>query len=134
MQIIDSWSLNATPWTDSVRQQEIESRRLVTDRAIIDVIKRQAPRSVLDIGCGEGWLARALAAEGIVVTGLDAVPELILRAKQAGGGTFHVASFEDIAAGGTGLTAQLAVCNYSLLGKESVSSLIPASVGRSLRA
>jgi 2-polyprenyl-3-methyl-5-hydroxy-6-metoxy-1,4-benzoquinol methylase len=124
--IVDSWIRNATPWTDSVRRQEIESRRLVTDRAIIDVIRQHAPRSVLDIGCGEGWLARALAAEGIEVTGLDVVPELIQKAQQAGGGTFRVASFEDIVAGGLGLTAQLAVCNYSLLGKESVERLLAA--------
>lgn len=125
-QIIESWTRNAAPWTDSVRRREIESRRLATDQAIIDVIKQHAPRSVLDIGCGEGWLARALAAEGIEVTGLDVVPELIQRAQQAGGGTFRVASYEDIVAGGLGLSAQLAVCNYSLLGKESVEKLLAA--------
>ena len=36
---------------------------------------------MLDIGCGEGWLARALEAEGIRVTGIDAVPGLIERAR-----------------------------------------------------
>jgi SAM-dependent methyltransferase len=124
--IIDSWTRNAAPWTDTVRRQEIESRRLVTDRAVIDVIREYAPRSVLDIGCGEGWLTRALAAEGVEVTGLDVVPELIQTADQAGGGKFRVASFEDIVAGGLDLTARLAVCNFSLLGKQSVERLLAA--------
>lgn len=124
--VIDSWMRNAAPWTDSVRRHEIESRRLVTDRAILEVIRQHAPHSVLDIGCGEGWLARTLAADGIDVTGLDVVPELIERAQQAGGGTFRVASFEDLAAGRIAVAAQLAVCNYSLLGKESVQRLLGA--------
>jgi len=124
--IIDSWARNASAWTDSVRRQEIESRRLVTDSAILDVIRQHAPRSVLDIGCGEGWLARALAAQQIEVTGLDAVPELIRRAQQEGGGTFRVATFEDIVAGRIDLSAALAVCNFSLLGKESVERLLAA--------
>jgi hypothetical protein len=33
--IVDSWHTNATPWTSAVpRDQRIESRRLVTDRAL----------------------------------------------------------------------------------------------------
>lgn len=129
--IIDSWKINAAAWTDTVRRREIESR-LVTDTAIVDVIKQQAPSTVLDIGCGEGWLARALAAEDVKVTGLDVVPELIQRAEESGGGRFHVASFEDIVAGGLGIAADVAVCNFSLLGKESVERLLvalPSSLG-----
>ena len=34
--IIDSWGRNAAPWTNAVRGQQIESRRLVTDRAIVE--------------------------------------------------------------------------------------------------
>jgi len=123
--IIDSWKRNAGPWAAAVRRREIESR-LVTDAAIVDVIRRQAPRTVLDLGCGEGWLARALAADAIKVTGLDVVPELIHRAREAGGGSFRVASFDDVVTGRVEVAAHLAVCNFSLLGKESVERLLAA--------
>ncbi len=40
-----------------------------------------AGRSVLDAGCGEGYLARILAARGAHVTGIDLSPRLIALAK-----------------------------------------------------
>src|SRR5438874_1602582 len=63
--IIDSWHKNAAPWTAAVRDNQIESRRLVTNQAVVDAIVGRSPRTALDIGCGEGWLVRALAAHGI---------------------------------------------------------------------
>lgn len=53
--IIDSWKNNVQPWIQAVREGGIESRLLVTDSAIVDVILKQSPKTVLDIGCGEGW-------------------------------------------------------------------------------
>jgi len=37
---------------------------------------------VLDVGCGEGYLTRVLAARGAVATGIDVSPRLIERARQ----------------------------------------------------
>jgi len=48
--IVDSWHTNATPWTSAVREQRIESRKLVTDRAIVDAVISRKPTSVLDLG------------------------------------------------------------------------------------
>jgi 2-polyprenyl-3-methyl-5-hydroxy-6-metoxy-1,4-benzoquinol methylase len=79
---------------------------------------------VLDIGCGEGWLVRALAELGIHAIGADVVPELVEHARQAGGGDFHVASYEDIAAGDLDVTVDAAVANFSLIGRETVESLL----------
>jgi len=127
--IIASWHANATPWTSAVRERQIESRRLVTDQAVVDAVVSRAPSTVIDIGCGEGWLARTLSQSGIRVLGLDAVPALIEQAQAAGGGEFRVASYEEIAAGAIPVRADLLVCNFSLIGEESVEGLLRAVPG-----
>ncbi|MPW04285.1 hypothetical protein GCT19_01245 [Paraburkholderia sp. CNPSo 3155] len=53
--IIDSWQRDASPWTNAVRAGEIDSRRLVTDQAVLDAVLACDPATVLDLGCGEGW-------------------------------------------------------------------------------
>ncbi|HEY9225693.1 MAG TPA: methyltransferase domain-containing protein [Gemmatimonadaceae bacterium] len=125
--IIDSWHKNAAPWTVAVRDGQIESRRLVTNQAIIDAVLARSPRTALDIGCGEGWLVRALAERGIGMTGVDVVPELIDRARHAGGGEFHVLSYEAIAAGELDGSVDVAIANFSLIGKESVDGLVASA-------
>lgn len=121
--ILNAWHANATPWTQAVRAHRIESRHLVTDQAIIDAVLSRAPRSVLDIGCGEGWLARALAGAGVQVRGIDAVPALIDQAQAAGGGEFRVMSYETLAIDGIGASFDALVCNFSLLGEGAVEGL-----------
>ncbi|HUD41154.1 MAG TPA: class I SAM-dependent methyltransferase [Dokdonella sp.] len=124
--ILAAWLRNAAPWEAAVREQRIESRRLVTDQAIVAAVKDAAPRRVLDLGCGEGWLARALSAEGIAVTGVDAVPELIEAACRHGGGAFHVVAYEQLAAAVPGAPFDAVVCNFSLLGEQSVEEVFAA--------
>jgi 2-polyprenyl-3-methyl-5-hydroxy-6-metoxy-1,4-benzoquinol methylase len=84
---------------------------------------------VLDIGCGEGWLARALSRQGVRVTGLDAVPALIEQAKRAGGAEFRVASYEQIASGEIHAQADLVACNFALFGRNTVEGLLRALPG-----
>ncbi len=122
--IVDSWHNNAAPWTDAVREKRIESRNLVTNRAIVDAVMSRSPASALDIGCGEGWLSRELSSRGVRVTGVDVVPELIERASRAGGGDFRVASHEDIGAGKLDVRVDVAVANFSMIGKESVDGVV----------
>ena len=123
--VVQSWHTNATPWTSAVREQRIESRRLVTDRAIVDATMSRSPESVLDLGCGEGWLVRALHARGVPrVIGVDVVPALVEQARSAGGGEFHVASYEAIALGQLPVSVDVAVANFALIGKDAVDALI----------
>jgi 2-polyprenyl-3-methyl-5-hydroxy-6-metoxy-1,4-benzoquinol methylase len=122
--IVKSWLKNATPWTTAVRENAIASRTLVTNQAIIDAVLSRSPRTILDIGCGEGWLSRRLAANGIRAIGVDVVPSLIEQARAAGGGDFRVASYEEIAAGKLDVRVDAAVANFSLIGKESVEGIV----------
>jgi len=122
--IIDSWRKNAAPWTTAVRDNQIESRVLVTNQAIVNTIVARAPTSVLDIGCGEGWLVRALVERRIRAIGVDVIPELIDQARRAGAGEFHVASYDDIIEQRFHATFDVVVANFSLIGKESVDGLV----------
>lgn len=94
--IIDAWSRNTDPWTAAVRGGEIESRVLATNAAIADTVRAYAPRTGLDLGCGEGWLVRALPE--VAMVGVDAIAGLVEQAAAAGGGEFRQLSYEEIAA------------------------------------
>lgn len=121
--IIDSWLQNAEPWVSAVRNNQIESRSLVTNKAILDVISEKMPQKVLDIGCGEGWLSRALHKAGIYTHGIDVVPELVDEANKLGGGIFQVLAYEDLSQDSIEGKFDIAVCNFSLLGSESVTKI-----------
>jgi 2-polyprenyl-3-methyl-5-hydroxy-6-metoxy-1,4-benzoquinol methylase len=108
-----SWIANAAAWTASVREQKIESRRVATDAAIVEAVLAHHPHHVLDLGCGEGWLTRALAAHGVEATGIDASPQLIEAARAAGGGSFHALPYERL--GALGETFDVVVANFALL-------------------
>lgn len=110
----DSWIHNAAGWTAAVREGRIESRRLATDAAILAAIRRHRPARLLDLGCGEGWLCRAVAAEGIEATGIDASAPLIEAARAAGGARYEIMSYEQLDPARLG-RHDLLVCNFALL-------------------
>jgi 2-polyprenyl-3-methyl-5-hydroxy-6-metoxy-1,4-benzoquinol methylase len=115
--MLRSWESNAPAWTDAVREQRIASRRAGTDAAVIAEVLRYRPASVLDVGCGEGWLARALSVHGCRVTGIDASTALIASARALGSARFEAMTYEAIGdrAAQLGAPFDLAVCNFSLL-------------------
>jgi len=118
---------NAEAWTGAVREGRIASRRAGADAAILQAIREFPPCPVLDLGCGEGWLARILHTEGYTVTGVDASSLLIAEARKAGGGTFVEASYADLARRPDLLQGPfgLVVANYSLLA-ENIRPLLEA--------
>ena len=124
LRILESWRVNASEWIRAITEGKIESRALCTDRAIVDAVMQRQPRTVLDLGCGEGWLVRELSKREVHVTGVDATAELIHFARGLGGGDFLVMSFSDVAKGDLESTYDVVVCNFSLMGKESVDELV----------
>ena len=127
--ILRSWEVNAAPWIEAIDRGSIASRKLVTDAAIVDATLALQPRSVLDIGCGEGWLARQLATGGVRVLGVDAIAQLIEVAQARAGKreTYRQLSYAQLAAGELDDRFDLLVCNFSLLGRECVEELIAAA-------
>jgi 2-polyprenyl-3-methyl-5-hydroxy-6-metoxy-1,4-benzoquinol methylase len=121
--IIDSWFKNAAPWIVAIQERQIESRNLVTDRSIVDAVVSRGGHTVLDLGCGEGWLTRALVARGMNALGTDIIPAFIDRARTIGSGQFELAAYADIAAGKLAKKFDVVVANFSLIGEESVSGL-----------
>ena len=124
MTLRSSWVSNAAAWRDAVREGRIRSRREVTDAAILSAVLKRNPRRVLDVGCGEGWLARALHAHGIDVTGIDASAPLIESAQSLGGGRFLVLAYDELSS----LDAEpfdVIVANFSIL-DDRAESLVRA--------
>ena len=126
VEILKAWHHNAAPWTAVVRDGRIASRRQVTDAAVIDAVCNLQPVTVTDLGCGEGWLVRALTVRGLSVLGVDAVPALIDAATAQGGGRFTCLDYAAITDGVLAETADVVVCNFALLGGDSVVRLLGA--------
>ncbi|WP_444932045.1 class I SAM-dependent methyltransferase [Microbulbifer sp. SSSA002] len=124
-QVLASWHKNAHEWTKVVDKAAIPSRRLVTDAAIVSAIIAYQPATILDIGCGEGWLSRVFAQQGIPVCGVDGVKDLvnIARARAGSCDSYRQLQYEEICAEKLEQQFALIVCNFSLIGKESVEQL-----------
>jgi SAM-dependent methyltransferase len=122
--LLQSWRDNAEAWTAAVRSGAIESRRLVTDAAILAAVLARQPAKTLDLGCGEGWLVRALAQRGHEAVGVEGSAPLAAAAAQAGGTILPMSYAELIAEparAGSGF--DLVVANFALLDEEIVPLL-----------
>lgn len=126
--IIHSWHLNADNWIGLIEKNGIESRRLATNKAIIGAVCRELPSLVLDIGCGEGWLAKELYDKGFDVNGVDIVPHLVEKTRSKVPGDFWVASYEEISRNKIQFPHlyDVIVINFALIGKESTENLLAA--------
>ncbi len=124
--IIESWKVNAEKWITTIGNEEIESRKLVTNKVIVDSIIEYHPVSIIDIGCGEGWLTRELQKQGLSVFGIDGVEPLIKNAIDKGGENYAVCSYKDLVGGKLAFNNLFgtAVINFALIDKEETEELI----------
>jgi len=124
--IIESWKKNVSSWVKAIAREEISSRIEVTNKAILDAVKKYKPTNLLDVGCGEGWLIRELSKAGIDCLGIDAIPEFAEYVNKSGG-RFKLLPYEEFGPTAFDQGFDVIVCNFSLLGKESVEMVIEQS-------
>ena len=126
----NSWQRNAENWARAVRDRLIPSRKAGTDAAIVGAIVRRSPSRFLDMGCGEGWLCRAVTERtGCTAVGLDGTAALIDAAQAADpDGCYRTLSYDDVIAGSPVPNAPFDVIafNYALFEKDIVPLLTAA--------
>ncbi|WP_248799215.1 class I SAM-dependent methyltransferase [Pseudomonas sp. MWU13-2105] len=123
--LLQSWHHNAQSWIEAVRGGAIESRRQVTDQAILLAVLGRQPERVLDLGCGEGWLLRALEKRGINAVGVDGDGTLVESARAAGSSQVHLASYAALveARVDIGSHYDLVCANFALLHQDIIPLL-----------
>jgi SAM-dependent methyltransferase len=131
--IAEGWEENGPAWAQAVHAGAIASRVECTNAAILDEILASGAARVLDIGCGEGWLCRALESRGIVSFGIDASVNLVERARSQGG-MFEILDYSALLEQGPPFTGCSWVCNFALIHEEDGPVLAQAArryLGRS---
>ena len=60
--------------------------RFVSDlgEPVLDLLQAQAGERILDLGCGDGALTERLAAQGVIVVGIDSSPQMVTAARARG--------------------------------------------------
>lgn len=126
--IIASWSKNAAEWVRIVEENQIESRKF-TNQAIVDELEKVTGNKIVDIGCGEGWLTRAMTKMGKTAVGLDATLGLLAYARWKGQETYHEMTYAEIINGVRIPEApfNMAVFNFSLYQSDGLDALLNAT-------
>lgn len=95
---LKSWDENANEWIKIIDSEEIPSR-IVTNSAIIELLSQLPSTTILDCGCGEGWLTRSMTLIGKKSVGIDATLKLIEHARTKGPETYYQMSYDEISQG-----------------------------------
>ena len=81
----ERWTDNADYWVGIIREHRDRYRTELTDAAVLEAIGACDGLTVLDAGCGEGYLSRELVQRGAArVVGVDRSPSLVTAATAAG--------------------------------------------------
>lgn len=111
------WDINASYWAQIMREHRDRYRNELTDPAMLKVMGEPAGMTVLDAGCGEGYLSRILAEKGAIVRGVDSSTKLIEAARVQNIDntlpiSFDIANVEDLPY--TSEMFDLVICNHLL--------------------
>ena len=92
----EDWESEAENWIAWAREPGHDAYWSYRDQ-FFDEIVPNAGRATLEIGCGEGRVARDLAARGHKVTGIDGAPTLLRAAQEADpGGAYLLAEAAEL--------------------------------------
>lgn len=126
--MVDAWGKVAEQWCDGLRAGD--RARDATRRAIVELVRQVPAGPILDAGCGEGWLVRALKGHRHRVTAFDGAPEMLEAAlrEDERAADFRLLTYDEAAAsprriGGAFGTV---VFNFSLL-EERVAPILAAA-------
>ncbi|MDH6114188.1 SAM-dependent methyltransferase [Kitasatospora sp. MAP12-15] len=130
------WDTNTKPWDAGFDADGDEHRKYVTDHALLAPLGDLAGAEVLDLGCGNGYLARKLAQAGADVTGVEIsrrMLEAAMRHEQAQplGITYLAASATDLNALAD-RSFDAIVCNHLLTSVPDLDAAL-SEAGRVLR-
>lgn len=98
-EIYDSWNQKAQDWDIQVGELGDRNRILNSDPVLWQFVGEVNGRTVLDAGCGTGYLSRQLCRKGAIVTGIDLSSEMLAIAKQKSEGLsidFHEDSCSEL--------------------------------------
>lgn len=123
--LLHSWHHNAHSWIEAIRTGSIDSRLKVTDQAILLAVLGRQPERVLDLGCGEGWLLRALSERSIEAIGVDGDATLVESARTSSACRVHLANYEELVAAKVDIgNAYDVICaNFALLHQDIIPLL-----------
>ncbi|MCL5006312.1 MAG: class I SAM-dependent methyltransferase [Acidobacteria bacterium] len=86
-------------WAEAGRGEEMEDHHLPIALPVLDLMRAEPQDTILDLGCGSGWLCRRLARrarQGRVV-GIDLSAEMVRRARAASAGYPNLSFLEGAA-------------------------------------
>ena len=91
-----SWGKEASWYAEHLEQSDTYHAKVILPN-LERIVAPAKGLSILEIGCGEGFFARAFGEAGATVIASDIGKELIAVAKEKGGGpTYHVSPGEDL--------------------------------------
>lgn len=76
-----SWDRNATAWDAHQGMAGDAIRRYITDSPVMSYINPVTGKNVLDLGCGNGYLAHTVAAAGAKVIAVDQSADMLRHAR-----------------------------------------------------
>lgn len=125
----ESWDHVATWYDDLIGTRGSDHHERVILPGTLHLLDPRAGMRVLDVACGQGILARRLAAQGIEVVGVDSAPRLVDAARREARGDarqrFMVGDARqlDVAALGGRASFDAAACVMALMNIDPLESL-----------